>query len=188
MVRETECMDRVTITLDRKLIDKIIAFNCLNRQTYIDWTKTSDLVFGIEERLYDILHDAHEMVETAKRELESYFTDDEALLLFVCLSDEELGWEYWDKPERDVRNLIQNKIDRLHKFYDDEIPMDVVRRVFQKATYLTSSRCNALIKMSHDMRHMTKSDTLRFSTNDIAHCFRTSGSLTAEKWYEIEIH
>ena len=179
---------RVTVMLDSQLIDKIIAFNCLNRQTYIDWTKTSDLVFGIEERLYDILHDAHEMVETAKRELEGNFTDDEALLLFVCLSDEELGWEYWDKPERDIRNLIRNNEGRLHKFYDGEIPMDTVRRVCLKAAYLTPSQCNALIKMSHDMRHMIRGDTLRFSTNDIAHYFRTSGSLTAEKWYEMNIH
>ncbi|EPZ53080.1 hypothetical protein [Alicyclobacillus acidoterrestris] len=185
---QTQTEQRVTVTLDRQLIDKIIAFNCFNRQTYIEWEKPLDLICGLEEKLYMILQDTNEIIETAKRELEGYFTDDEATLLFVCLSDMSLGWHDWTKPERDIPNLIERKKNRLVQFYHGAIPIDTVKRVCQKAAYLTPTQCHALIKISHDMRHMTKGDTLRFSNNDIAHYFRTSGFPGDEKWYEIEIH
>jgi hypothetical protein len=184
--------NRVTITLDRRLIDMIIQYQGFNRQNYINWNKPSSMAFGIEEKLYEILDETNEMVETAKLDLLNIFTIEEALLLFVCLSNQSLHEGYWDKPGRDIQLLIDCNKDELNEFYDGDIPMSTVNSILNKAESLTRSECNALVKSANRMRFMSKDEILKFSTTDIAHHFGTIvdddyDASVPEKWYEIEL-
>lgn len=188
MVKEIKEHGSITVTLDSELVDKIIAFKSFNRQTYLDFNKLSSLAFGIEEKLHEILHDLRLLVETAKSELEGYFTVDEALMLFVCFLDERLGSSEWRKPGRDIKILLHQNRERLEDFYGGLIPLDTLQRVQQKVEGLTPSQCNALVSMTYDLKSMTQGNTLRFSTEDIGKCFRTHYTPTAEEWYEVQIH
>ena len=77
-LEQIDVQNRVTVTLDRRLIDIIIQYQGFNRQNYINWNKPSSMAFGIEEKLYEILDEVNEMVETAKRDLLDIFTIEEA--------------------------------------------------------------------------------------------------------------
>ena len=191
-MEQIDVQNRVTVTLDRQLIDMIIQYQGFNRQNYINWNKPSSMVFGIEEKLYEILDETKEMVETAKRDLSEIFTTEEALLLFVCLSNQNLHEGYWDKPRRDISLLIERNKDKLNKFYGGDIPICTVDSILNKAKNLTRSECNALVKAANRMRFMSRGEILKFSTTDVAHHFGTIvddgyDASVPEKWYEIEL-
>ncbi|WP_205835556.1 hypothetical protein [Niallia alba] len=82
----------ISVYLEKPLIEQIKDLKCFNQQTYLDFNKESNLKFGVEEKLYTILRYANDFTEMAKREVEGLFTAEEALLLFVCLVNEEYAW------------------------------------------------------------------------------------------------
>jgi hypothetical protein len=170
----------------------IIHYQGFNRQNYIDWNHPSSLGYGIEEKLYEILDEVNEMVETAKRDLLDIFTIEEAILLFVCLSNQSLHEGYWDKPGREIPLLIECNKDKLNKFYGDDIQISTVNSILNKTKNLTRSECNGLVIAANRMRFMSKGEILKFSTTDIAHHFGTIvdddyDASVPEKWYEIEL-
>ena len=133
---EEQC---ITVSLDKRLVDQIVDFKGYNRQTYLDFSKESDLKFGVEEKLYTILRYASDFIETAKREVEGFFTVDEALLIFVCLADEDIRLDFGE-PGRELMLLIYHKREILKEFYNSTLPMDIIGKISKKSKFLTSSQ------------------------------------------------
>lgn len=152
----------------------------------MDFNNESDLKFGVEEKLYTILRYANDFIEMAQREVEGLFTSEEALLLFVCLVNEEICLD-WGKPGRELMLLIYQKSDILRGFYNT-FPIETIEQISKKAESLTSSQLMGLKTMAVELRHKSDGKSLRFSSTDIDRYFRTAvGSDLTERWYEIEI-
>lgn len=176
----------ITIYLEKQLVEKIKAFKCFNQQTYLDFNKESDLKFGVEEKLYTILRYANDFIEMAKREVEGLFTPEEALLLFICLVNEDICLD-WGKPGRELMLLIYQKSSLLREFYKT-FPIETIQRISKKAESLTSLQLMGLKTMAVELRNKSDGKSLRFSSTDIDRYFRTAVSSDLnEKWYEIEI-
>lgn len=176
----------ISVYLEKALIEQIVDFKCFNQQTYLDFNKKSELRFGVEEKLYTILRYANDFIEMAKREVEGLFTPEEALLLFICLVNEDICMD-WGKPGRELMLLIYQKSGFLKEFYKT-FPIETIEQISKKAESLTPLQLMGLKTMAVELHHKCDGKSLRFSSTDIDRYFRTSvGSDLTENWYEIQI-
>lgn len=178
----------ISIYLDKQLIEQIVAFKGFNRQTYLDFNMESDLKFGVGEKLYAILRYANNFIEMAKREVEGLFTVDEALLLFISLSGEDIRLDS-KKPGIELMGLVFYNRERLHEFYQSKLPIETIKQISKKVETLTSPQLMGLKAMAVELRHKSSGKFLRFNSKDIGRYFRTAvGSDLTERWYEIRVY
>jgi len=165
----------LSVYLEKPLIEQIKDFKWFNQQTYLDFNNESDLKFGVEEKLYTILRYANDFIEMAKREVEGLFTSEEALLLFVCLVNEDICLD-WGKPGRELMLLIYQKSGFLKELYKT-FPIETIEQISKKAEFLTSPQLMGLKAMAMELRHKSNDKSLRFSSTDIDRYFRTAVGL-----------